>query len=74
MDKISSDPRVQSAFAAVYGYQPTVDGKPNPVTVQEFVRKTLKRLVADVVRAHEIRVAQAAAASSYDATAQPLDL
>lgn len=52
--------RAVDALSVRWGYQPTIDGDPNPQTKGEFVRQKIGQWVKGEVRAHELGTAQAA--------------
>jgi hypothetical protein len=52
--------RAVDALSVRWGYQPTIDGQPNPQTKGEFVRQKIGQWVKSEVRSHELAEAQAA--------------
>lgn len=54
-------PRVINAFAAMYGYQATINGQPNPVTKPQFAKQKVIEYVRRVVADTEGGAAQVAA-------------
>lgn len=63
-------PRVLDAFAAVYGYQPTIDGTPNPETKAEFAKRQLIAHVRSLVATHESNTAAETARANALAQAE----
>lgn len=53
--------RVTDAFAALYGWQATIAGAPNPETKAAFTTRRLREHIREVVTAHEAQLAGAAA-------------
>lgn len=49
--------RVVDAFAAAYGWQPTINGAPNPETKAAFTTRRLREHVRDVVAGYEASTA-----------------
>lgn len=47
-------PRVASAFTITYGYQATINGLPNPVTLQEFIRQQIIQYIKNTVKNAEL--------------------
>ncbi len=45
--------RVQDTIAALYLYQPIIDGLPNPESKAEFTKKIIANLIRDKVRNYE---------------------
>lgn len=52
--------RAVDALSTRWGYQPVIDGSPNPQTKGEFVRLKIGQWVKSEVHAHELGTAQAA--------------
>lgn len=52
--------RAVDALGTRWGYQPTIDGQPNPQTQGEFVRQHIGQWIRGEVHAHELATAQAA--------------
>lgn len=48
------------AISARYGYEPLIDGLPNPETKQQFFRRWWLDKLKDEVRAHRLGTARAA--------------
>lgn len=45
--------RVRNAFCAVNGYQDTIDGQPNPVSKNQFLKQQLMAFVKSTVKSYE---------------------
>lgn len=52
--------RAVDALSTRWGYEPVINGDPNPQTKGEFVRQRIGQWVKSEVRAHELGTAQAA--------------
>jgi len=53
----TEDKRVEEAYLKEYGYSPVLDdGKPNPLTPQEFVVCRIQESIRQVLRNQEIEV------------------
>ena len=57
-------PRVLNGFATHYGYQPTINGEPNPQTKAQFAKAKLIEIIKAAVRATEVQDASNAAATT----------
>lgn len=64
--------RIQAAFAAQYGYQPTIDGQPNPETLGQFTKRKIAEYAFAVTAGYEenrdAEIARAAAKANAAAT------
>ena len=49
--------RLQDAFAATYGYQPTINGAANPETLPAFTRRMLRDHARNVLVSYEAQQA-----------------
>jgi hypothetical protein len=67
-------PRVVDAFAATYGYQPTIDGAPNPETKAAFAKRQVIAFIKRTVADREAGAAADAARSTAVDAANALDL
>jgi hypothetical protein len=50
--------RINDGFAAAYGYQPTINGSPNPETKAEFSRRMVREYIKGVVKGQEVEAAR----------------
>jgi hypothetical protein len=58
-------PRILEAFAATYGYKPTLpDGSTNPETKAMFAKRMLRQHIVDIVRQYEQDKAREEAAAA----------
>lgn len=68
--------RIQTAYAAAYGYQATIDtgvddvATPNPETLSAFTKRMVVRQIKEIVKGYENQIAIQAA---KDTTAQSID-
>lgn len=51
--------RMVDALSVKFGYQPTINGSPNPQTAGEFVRQQIIKWTTQQVREHELNTARA---------------
>lgn len=45
--------RVRQAFRAAYNYQDTINGQPNPESLNQFVQRKIREYVKEVVKSQE---------------------
>jgi DNA-directed RNA polymerase specialized sigma24 family protein len=61
---------VIEAFASAYSYQATIDGKPNPQSVQAFFHQKIQQHIRDIYRAAKTSAAAATAIATAAANAE----
>lgn len=62
--------RVRDAFAVAYGWQPTIDGQPNPESKAQHAARRVREYVKDVVRSAEAQAAAEAARAAQAAAVE----
>lgn len=66
--------RVLEGMAGQLGYQPTIDGQPNPETRAQFCKRQVAVFVKNCVRSYEANIAAEAARLAAIADADTLEI
>lgn len=66
--------RVIDAFCAQYGYQETINGKPNPQTKAAFAKAKVLEYIKEIVKGHEAGAAAKAAIETAVASADQISI